>query len=203
MYPQKSSIPIDRHKSDSGVSELLTPDHNGSAPPVSKSAANLTSDDLNELLRIDLKQHRGNVEKLFAICKDLQVLGIEQSLEISRLQAETANLTKSLSKRSSRRETDDSEFSQKVAVDTRQGIAVVFSPSDNALTVRQMRGMKGRRLSQLPQSVLIIIQTRTTSGPICQPSIPGQILYTSTTKKGTIRNTPHTASLEFSYRRRR
>jgi len=183
---------------------LLTPDYNGSAPPVSNSAANLASVDLNELLRIDLKQHRGNVQNLFAICTDLQVLGIKQSQEISRLQAETASLTKSPSKRSSRRDTDDSEFSQKkVAVDTRQGIAVVFSPSDNALTVRQMRGMKGRRLSQLPQSVLIITQTRTTSRPICQPSIPGQILYTSTTKKGTIRNTPHTASLEFSYRRRR
>jgi len=135
--------------SDSGIAGIyqrnpdtaILPDDNQSPPRSPKL--------YEDLLATDLSKHKTNADKLYEYCKAFQVLCKEQRSEIAKLQA-AANLTKSPSKGSTRRETDDSKSSQKKEVkDTRQGIAVVFSPSDNGLRILQRRSMKGKMSSCL------------------------------------------------------
>jgi hypothetical protein len=101
----------------------------------------------DDLLATDLSKHKTNADKLYEYCKAFQDLCQEQRSEIAKLRAQAVvNLTKSPSTGSTRRETDDSELSQRKEMkDTREGIAVVFSPSDNGLRILQRRGMKGKK----------------------------------------------------------
>jgi hypothetical protein len=107
-----------------------------------------------DLLATDLSKHKTNADKLYEYCKAFQDLCLQQQSEIAKLRAQAvANLTKSPSAGSTRRETDDSELSQKKEMkDNREGIAVVFSPSDNGLRILQRRSMKGKKLSYLDPS---------------------------------------------------
>ena len=96
------------------------------------------------LLAIDLRKHHGDADKLFAIAKDFQQLGFDLHAEVVRLKTE-ANLAKSQSKGSSRRDTDDSDYSLKKGLeDFRIGIAITYDPSDNSLAVRSGEAMKGK-----------------------------------------------------------
>lgn len=103
--------------------------------------------DPDKLLAIDLRKHHGDADKLYEIAKDLQHLGRELQIEVNKLfEDASANLTKNKSKRSTRRDTDDSDFSLKKGLaDTSIGIAVVFDPSVNGLSVRSGDSMKGLR----------------------------------------------------------
>lgn len=107
--------------------------------------------DADKILAIDLRKHYCDADKLYAIAKDLQQLGIELRTEVVRLNTK-ANLTKTQSKASSRRDTDDSQNSdyslKKGLKDTSIGIAIMYDPSDFRLAVRSMEAMKGIRPMQ-------------------------------------------------------
>jgi hypothetical protein len=99
---------------------------------------------INKLLVVDLKQHRGNADKLLEISVNLQILGVGLQAKIKELETRIATDLSKAPTRGSRRDTDESEFSQKKrSLGQQEGTAVVFSPSDNGLTVRQMHSMKG------------------------------------------------------------
>jgi len=88
-----------------------------------------------KLLTIDLNQHHGDADKLFVLASQMQQ-------EIKRLIAEP-NLTQSKSKSSSRRDTDDSDYSLKRGLeDSMIGIAITYDPSDHSLAVRSQGAMK-------------------------------------------------------------
>jgi len=109
-------------------------------------------DDAEKILAIDLRKHYGDADKLYGIAKDFQQLGHELQAEVIRLNTK-ANLTKSQSKGSSRRDTDDSDYSLKKGLkDTSIGIAITYDPSDHRITVRSMEAMKGRKytITSLP-----------------------------------------------------
>ena len=102
--------------------------------------------DADKILAIDLRKYYCDADKLYEIAKDLQQLGIELRTEVVRLNTK-ANLTKSQSKASSRRDTDDSQNPdnslKKGLKDTSIGIAITYDPSDFRLAVRSMETMKG------------------------------------------------------------
>jgi hypothetical protein len=139
--------------SDSGVADSNQRSPNATSPHTEQPSSHRL-ELYDELLTIDLSKHKDNVDKLYEFCKALQVLCQEQRSEIAQLRAEAvANLAKSPSTGSTRRETDDSELSQKKELkDTPEGIAVVFSPSDNGLRILQRRDMKGNKSSSLDPS---------------------------------------------------
>jgi hypothetical protein len=103
--------------------------------------------DPDKLLAIDLRKHHGDADKLYEIAKDLQHLGRELQTEVNKLHEDaSANLTKNKTKESTRKDTEDSDFSLKKGLaDTSIGIAVVFDPSVNGLSVRSGDAMKGLR----------------------------------------------------------
>ncbi|PMD63411.1 uncharacterized protein K444DRAFT_336057 [Hyaloscypha bicolor E] len=94
-----------------------------------------------DLLETDLEKYRGNADALLGISVNLQKLGTEQKAEIQRLKAE--NIIIAPSKGDSRRQTDETHSSRAttMSVDHDQTV-VVYSASDNELTVRQRRSMK-------------------------------------------------------------
>ena len=101
--------------------------------------------DPQKLLAIDLRKHHGDADKLFAIAKDFQQLGFDLQADVVRLKAEANLLAKSQSKGSSRRDTDDSDYSLKKGLeDFRIGIAIAYDPSDHSLAVRSGEAMKGK-----------------------------------------------------------
>jgi hypothetical protein len=111
------------------------------------------------LLKIDLEKYRGNSDALLQISVNLQKLGTEQKSEIQRLQAEkTSNPIIKPPSTGSRRRTDESHSSQAttMSVDNDETV-VVFSASDNELTVRQRRSMKGTAFLSFYQYRLIIL----------------------------------------------
>jgi hypothetical protein len=104
-----------------------------------------------DLLKINLEIHRGNADALLDISVKLQKLGTEQKAEIQKLQAEkTSNLIITPSTSESRRKTDESHSSgaTTMSVDNNETV-VVYSASDNELTVRQRRSMKGTILNSI------------------------------------------------------
>jgi hypothetical protein len=112
-----------------------------------------------DLLKIDLEKYRGNSDALLQISVNLQKLGTEQKSEIQRLQAEkTSNPIIKPPSTGSRRRTDESHSSQAttMSVDNDETV-VVFSASDNELTVRQRRSMKGTAFLSFYQYRLIIL----------------------------------------------
>jgi hypothetical protein len=91
-----------------------------------------------------LKQYRDDADKLFKISVDLQNLGVELQVKIKEHETGIATDLSKPPTRESRRDTYDSNFSQKKrSLEQQEGTAIVFSPSDNGLTVRQMHSMKG------------------------------------------------------------
>jgi len=113
-------------------------------PPSSDISLARRREHINKLLTLDLKQHEGNADKLYKISVDLQSLSQELQTKIKELEAmKTSELTKAPT-RGSRSQTDNSELSRKQrSLREQEGTAVVFSPSDNGLTVRQKRSMNG------------------------------------------------------------
>ena len=105
-----------------------------------------------DLLKINLEIHRGNADALLDISVlKLQKLGTEQKAEIQKLQAEkTSNLIITPSTSESRRKTDEphSSGATTMSVDNDETV-VVYSASDNELTVRQRRSMKGTVLNSI------------------------------------------------------
>jgi hypothetical protein len=98
-----------------------------------------------DLLEINLEEYRVDFDALLGISVNLQKLGREQKAEIQRLQAEkTSNLIITPSKTGSRTRTGESQSSRAttMSVDNDETV-VVYSASDNELTVRQRRSMKG------------------------------------------------------------
>jgi hypothetical protein len=172
--------------SDSGVADSNQRSPNATSPhPEQPSSHRLELYD--ELLAIDLPKHKANVDKLYEFCKALQVLCQEQRSEIAQLRTEAvANLAKSPSTGSTRRETDDSELSQKKGLkDIPEGIAVVFSPSDNGLRILQGRDMKGMKSSSLDprHKHSQLLQTRITFKQLFPLSTGGKTVSTSTLAK--------------------
>jgi hypothetical protein len=98
-----------------------------------------------DLLNINLEIHRGNADALLDISSRLQRLGTEQKAEIQKLKAEkTSNLVITPSSSESRRKTDESHSSGATTMSAdNDETVVVYSASDNELTVRQRRSMKG------------------------------------------------------------
>lgn len=95
-----------------------------------------------DLLETDLEKYRGDADALLGISVNLQKLGTEQKAEIQRLKAESMIIAPS--KGDSRRQTDETHSSRAttMSVDHDETV-VVYSASDNGLTVRQRRSMKG------------------------------------------------------------
>jgi hypothetical protein len=112
----------------------------------------------DELLAIDLSRYRTNADKLFEYCETFQGLCRKQRSEIAKLRAEASeNLTKSPSKGSTRRKTDDSGLSQKKKLnDIEDEIAVEFRPSDNGLRIVRRRDVKGKKFSDLRPSCTML-----------------------------------------------
>lgn len=117
----------------------------GGHAPTIPSGTPINYDHSEELLATDLEQHRGNAEKLYEISNDLQNLGIELRAKLQKVQTErTSNLIDITSKTSSRRQTNETESSEATTMTgDSEEMVLVFSPSDNGLTVRQRRSMKG------------------------------------------------------------
>jgi hypothetical protein len=136
---------------DSGIADINQRNSSTAVLPDANQPLSRSAELCDDLLATDLSKHKTNADKLYEYCKAFQVLCQEQQSEIAKLRAQAvANLTKSPSAGSTRRETDDSELSQKKeAKDTREGIAVVFSPSDNGLRILRRRSMKGKKSSCL------------------------------------------------------
>jgi hypothetical protein len=100
---------------------------------------------INELLVVDLKQYCGYADKLFEISVDLQNLGVRLQAKIKELETGIATDLSKPPIRENGRDTHDSDLSQKKrSLDQQEGTVIVFSPSDNGLTVRQMCSMKSR-----------------------------------------------------------
>jgi len=98
-----------------------------------------------DLLEIDLEKYRADAGTLFEISVNLQKLGTKLKAEIQRLQEyKSSNPAITPSKSSSRRRTDETQSSRAttMSVDNDETV-VVYSASDNELTVRQRRSMKG------------------------------------------------------------
>jgi hypothetical protein len=115
------------------------------APAVADLPSNNSYDQSENLLETDLEKYRGNADALFGISVSLQKLGAWQRAEIQRLKSDkTSNLIITPSKSDSRRQTDETHSSRAttMSVDHDETV-VVYSASDNELTVRQRRGMKG------------------------------------------------------------
>jgi hypothetical protein len=132
----------DRNQRHSAISGLIRRDSPGSTLPSTSLATIHDQHGDSKLLRLDLKQYQGNALQLYEICIELQAICNKQKTQIDEFLTKAEPLSKSHS-RSTRKTTDDSEFSKReMPVDTRIGIAIVFSSSDNGLTVRQLRGME-------------------------------------------------------------
>lgn len=99
----------------------------------------------DKLLAVDLRKHHGDSDKLYEIANDLQHLGRELQARVTKLNA-SSNLAKNKFKGRTRRDSDNSELSLKEGLaNTSIGIAVVFDPSVNGLSVRSGDAMKGLR----------------------------------------------------------
>lgn len=126
------------------ISDRVEQNQPRNSVPVDLSPAR-RRDHMESLLLIDLEQHRRNPDKLYPISLDLQTLAKEQKSEIAKLEGHNPAIEPStISPSSSRQRTDESKSSQaKSLVGNGTGNFVVFSLSDNGLTIRQAQGMKG------------------------------------------------------------
>jgi hypothetical protein len=142
MAPQSLETPRDHSTNGSAVSDSRQRIDGHSA--IADMSPVHHHDHAERLLSTDLEQYRGNAEKLYDLSVDLQKLGTAQKAEIQRLQAErTSNLINIPSKRTSRRRTEETDSSRATTMsDNHEETVLVFSPSDNRLTVRQRRSMK-------------------------------------------------------------
>jgi hypothetical protein len=117
----------------------------GHSPAIADPPAAHPQDPPEGLLTTDLKQYRGDADKLYEISVNLQKLGTEQHALIQKLKEDkTSNLIPVPSKGSSRRQTNETDSSRATTMSNDyEETVLVFSPSDNGLTVRQRRSMKG------------------------------------------------------------
>jgi hypothetical protein len=142
MAPQSLETPRDHSTNGSAVSG--TRQRIGGQSSISDMSPTHHQDYADRLLATDLDQYRGKADKLYELAVDLQRLGTAQKAEMRRLQTErTSDLINIPSKRSSRKRTEESDSSRATTMsDNHEETVLVFSPSDNGLTVRQRRSMK-------------------------------------------------------------
>ncbi len=147
MADETSRTHKDPNSNGSAVSGLgqRTDDH---ASVLANTCSLTGHGDFEYLLATDLEKYRGDADTLLNISVNLQKLGKRQKAEIQRLQeAKSSNLVITPSKSGNRRGTDETQSSSvtTMSVDHDETV-VVFSASDNELTVRHRSSMKGKAL---------------------------------------------------------
>jgi hypothetical protein len=143
MTPRSLEDARDQNTNRSAVSDPCqrTDDHSQAIA----DASALHQDIPEGLLATDLVQYLGDADKLYEISVNLQKLGTEQQVLIQKLKAEKiSNLIPTPSQNSSRRQTNETDSSRATTMSNdSEETVLVFSPSDNLMTVRQRRSMKG------------------------------------------------------------
>jgi hypothetical protein len=162
-------VPIDRRLTDSAVSGL---DRRKEGQSTSDLLSIQRRQHFRKLLKTDLRPYRTDPEKLYRFVTELQTLALEidQRPEGKSMHEEAdPTLAQSRSNASSRIPTDDSQLTQKGPFEGGDGIGVVFSPSDNRLTIRQLRSI---RSMIYPPSLILDIITDFTSGRLYESRPP-------------------------------
>lgn len=103
----------------------------------------------DELLSIDFTKPFSSEEKYLEYCRAFQILGLELKQEVDRLQAKLDATSAPVNTSSSRRTTDDSDFSKEKAPVVPEGkVTVVYSSTSNDLCKVKGRDMRENYLSR-------------------------------------------------------